>query len=338
MDRMTRRFAETRTISITQVDMTNHLVQGRDQYGTLLQVSWHLSDAITSVPAIGETWTVERQGNLWFLDQRGDDGTESTSLKDLGPGDRRIDTSGNIYLNGDEISLNGNEIFLNGSNLFVNGNQYIPGATPGLLGAKPLASAVPSGSMYYATDQDVMYLNTGAAWTRLGLPAGATLMWFSSAIPTGWVKYDGTLLPASTGIYADLAGHLGGTTTPNTKGRMPVGQGSHPDVSTIGSNDGLTESSRRPKHKHTVVQPTISTPSISVTQGSVTIGYQSFSGGSDIALRADTGTGGNATYGTAGVSATSSTPSASGGTVGPQTGAEPTDGAAWITTVFIAKL
>lgn len=343
---------ETRVVTITQVDMTNFYVTGRDQYGTLLQVSWHLSDVITSIPALGEVWTVERQGNLWFLDKRGDDGSEATTLQELEPGDRRIDAKGNIYLNG--------------ASLIFNGSQFVPGAIPGALAAQPPASSLPSGSLYYATDQDVLYLDTGSAWQRLGMPAGATVMWFSASAPTGWVKYDGTSLPSSTGIYANLATHLGGTTTPNTNGRMPVGQGSHADVSTVGANDGLPEGQRRPKHKHSVVQPSFSAGSTNTTGSHAHGGSTSTNGSHNHATNypafsafASGGgvgavwTGGDAanrvsdTQGdhshsistdSQGSHAHTVTGTVSGGTVGPQTGNEPTDGAAWITTVFIAKL
>lgn len=95
----------------------------------------------------------------------------------------------------------------------------------GTLAARPAASAVTPGSFYYASDQDVLYRSNGSAWARVATPpAGATMAWFAAAAPTGWVKYDGTNLPSSTGIYADLATHLGGVATPNTKGRVIVGQ------------------------------------------------------------------------------------------------------------------
>lgn len=110
MDRATRIYTEKRTVSIVDVDMTNYLVHGRDQFGTLLQISFHLSDTMTSIPAMGETWTVERQGSLWFLDMRGDDGSEATSLTDLGPGDRRIDTSGTVWINGNAVNVNGSPV------------------------------------------------------------------------------------------------------------------------------------------------------------------------------------------------------------------------------------
>jgi hypothetical protein len=125
--------------------------------------------------------------------------------------------------------------------------------TQGTLASRPAASAA-SGSMYYATDQDVSYLSNGTVWTRVNsIPAGATMMWYSTTIPTGWIDYNGGTLPGSTGIYADLYAHLGSTTTlPDFRGRMPVGMGTHTDVNNIGLNEGNSVGFRRPKHKHTV--------------------------------------------------------------------------------------
>lgn len=286
--------------------MTNHLVIGRDQYGTLLQVSFHLNDAITAIPAMGEVWTVGRNGNLWFLEMRGDNGSETTSLAALGPGDRRIDTSGNLY-------LNSNQLFING--------QPFQTTTAGTLITRPLVADVPAGTFYYATDQDVLYLNTGT-WQRMGFPAGTTALWFSATPPTGWIKYDGTALPSSSGIYAHLATHLGGTATPNTKGRMPVGLGTHADVATIGASDGLPDSSRRPIHKHTVVRSAdvvLSHPGYELVDIGTSTGFGG--GGGDGVPTADQAIAQQPNF-----------------TVGPQTGNEPIDGPAWITFLFIAKL
>lgn len=121
------------------------------------------------------------------------------------------------------------------------------GAAFGLLASRPAASGA-SGSFYYATDQDVLYLSNGTAWLRQGLPAGATTQVYSNTVPTGWWAYNGTALPSSSGIYADLATHLGGTACPDTAGRMLVARGSHGDVDTIGDNDGVAAANRSPKH------------------------------------------------------------------------------------------
>lgn len=130
---------------------------------------------------------------------------------------------------------------------------------------------------------------------------------------TGWLECNGAAVSRTT--YTTLFTYLNslspalpfgngnGSTTfnvPDFQGRMPVAVAStgHTDVSTIGNNCGTALASRRPKHKHTVVQAQYA--------------YQNFVGGSAIALRNDTGAAGN-------------TGPASNATVGPQTGSEPTD-------------
>jgi len=124
----------------------------------------------------------------------------------------------------------------------------------GTLSARPAANSLTAGSTFFATDQIVDYVSDGAAWFRKGNPAGATIDWFKpdAALPTGWVLYDGTNLPAATGIYADLYAHLGNTLTkPDTRGRFTVALGTNGDVSAIGVNDGLGVGSRSPKHNMT---------------------------------------------------------------------------------------
>jgi hypothetical protein len=190
----------------------------------------------------------------------------------------------------------------------VTAAKLAPGAVSapsasGLYAARPAASS--GTSFYYATDKDVLYISNGTTWFRTGPPQGATVLWFKpdAAAPTGWIKYDGSNLPASTGIYDDLYAHLGNTvTTPDTRGRVPVGVGTHAEVASVGLTDGLAVASRRIKHNHTV------------------------SGGSSGFVG-----GGGFGSGSSGFTVTSIL-------VGPQTGFEPTDGSAYITTVLIAKL
>lgn len=210
-----------------------------------------------------------------------------------------------------------------------------PAAISGVLSARPAANTR-TGGFYYATDQDTLWFSTGASWTRIGVPAGTTVLWFqpSSTVPTGWVAYDGTSLPASTGIYADLTSHLGTTTKPDTRGRVTVGKGSHSDVNAIGLTEGVAVNARRVRHKHTFVNPSVSIndPGHKHTQSGATYGLTPVGG-------FGSGSSGNSTvpidmnFATTGITASSS-----GGTVGPQTGFEPTDGPAYIVALYIAKL
>lgn len=168
----------------------------------------------------------------------------------------------------------------------------------GTLAARPAASTLAHG-FYYATDQAVLYYSDGTSWFRQGLPAGSTTYMFgaAAATPTGWVRYDGSTLPGSTDIYADLYAHLGNTLTlPDTRGRVPIDLGTHVDVATIQNNDGVAVANRRPKHRHSPHQHQYQgTGGSGGSRNGLTVSVQNFSspntyGPNDI-LGADGGSG-----------------------------------------------
>lgn len=92
-----------------------------------------------------------------------------------------------------------------------------------VLGDRPAGNSVLGGSNFFATDQVVDYVSDGTNWHRKSDPAGSFMLWEGAAAPAGYVLYDGTNLPQSTGIYADIHTHLGGLAKPNWKSRVPVG-------------------------------------------------------------------------------------------------------------------
>jgi len=114
-----------------------------------------------------------------------------------------------------------------------------------------------------------IHLNTG--WIALAgavvtTPTGALHMYGGATAPTGWLLCDGSAVSRAT--YADLFGAVGttfgagdGSTTfnvPDMRGRVPVGyaaSGGHPDVSTLGNNDGQAAANRRPKHRTSLSDP-----------------------------------------------------------------------------------
>lgn len=214
--------------------------------------------------------------------------------------------------------------------------------TSGTLASRPSAASA-SGKFYLATDQNVLYFSDGSSWFRVGDPAGATQMWYSASAPTGYVAYDGGTLGGSTGIYADLYAHLGGTTTlPDTRGRMPVGKGTHADVDTIGDNDGAAVGSRRPAHKHTTAAGnagTLATGNDTPDHAHTRTTYATGTSGTSTASGDGSTVNGTAT--TSGATARHTHPitgSPGAPTVGPQTGSEPVDSPAFITFLLIAKL
>jgi hypothetical protein len=216
--------------------------------------------------------------------------------------------------------------------------------TSGLLAARPSAAAG-TGGFYYATDQDVLSFSNGSAWQRLGLPAGATTMWYSTTAPMGWVKYDGSALGGSTGIYADLYAHLGTTTTPDTRGRTLVSLGTNADVSALGASDGLAVGSRTPVHNSanslTLPNHTHALTDPGHTHGVNVVGTAGLNGATpQTIVSTNLGTNSTETSNSATTGITIGNPTtnpAIAGTIGPG-GTRPTDTPAYITFILIAKL
>lgn len=59
------------------------------------------------------------------------------------------------------------------------------------------------GRRFWATDAESEWLDTGTAWRRLSVPAGATLALAGSVAPAGYVLLGGQEI-SRTGVYADL--------------------------------------------------------------------------------------------------------------------------------------
>lgn len=216
---------------------------------------------------------------------------------------------------------------------------------------------------------------SGGGGTLALLPAGSIFPYAGTVAPGGALLCRGQEVSRDEysrlfGVISTIYGDGNGSSTfnvPDLQGRIPVGRGTHPDVDTLNDNEGMALGARRPRHKHTVVQPTISVPVIShgltlpnhkhaltdpghkhASPGSANIATFN-SGNSEIpsgdgpinrSLDTDTKTTGITVENPSTLPAipgaiTSSAPTASGGTVGPQTGNEPTDGAAFLTVNFI---
>lgn len=106
----------------------------------------------------------------------------------------------------------------------------------------------------------------GTAWSDIptigGTPTGAVFEYTGATAPFGYLFCDGSSLLRSD--YPALFTALGGASSewglpdgthfnvPDFRGRMPVGVGTHADVSTLAANDGVAVASRRPKHQHSI--------------------------------------------------------------------------------------
>lgn len=94
-----RRETENRPVVITEVDLANYRVVGRDIYKQNIQASLHFIDPIFVVPQVGETWIFKRKGVDWYLDKKQDHEQQMKKFVDLAPGDVRIEAT-NLWING----------------------------------------------------------------------------------------------------------------------------------------------------------------------------------------------------------------------------------------------
>lgn len=224
-------------------------------------------------------------------------------------------------------------------------------STRGILSVIPAATAVVPGSFYYATDQDTFWQSNGTSWVRVSSQAGDLFLTLNAVASIGRILLQGQTV-SRAGLNADLFAKWGttfgagdGSTTfglPDMRGRIPVALGTHGDVNAVGKNEGVAVGSRRPAHKHT--------HSLSINGGSH--GHS---------LGDDRGASAGITLGNGGASSGTSTIDDSqcnfsfgmlralaamhthptgefAGGIGPQTGAEPTDNAAFFVVNVEAKL
>jgi microcystin-dependent protein len=177
-----------------------------------------------------------------------------------------------------------------------------------------------------------------------GDPAGVGKMWFSDTPPAGYAILNGQTLVGAQTAYPVLWANVdpawksgSDIITPDLRGRMPVGKGTHADVSALGNSDGLAVGSRRPQHKHQAAVGSLATGVDSpdhthaTSEGNSINFVDTFTGvGTDHGAAA----GGN----TGGASARHTHAITGAPTVGPQTGSEPTDSPGWIAVNWIIKL
>lgn len=199
--------------------------------------------------------------------------------------------------------------------------NWQPAGAVNIFGAKaaiPSAATSGAGTTYFATDQIAQWISDGSSWLRMGQRAGDLITTLNSVADPGRILCQGQAWPGTTDIYADLWAKWGGqfpTVLPDLRGRVPVALGTHADVSAIGGHEGLAVASRRPRHKHVVNDP----GHVHTVPVNNPAGPFQWSGAANTAL-SNTGS------------------SVTGITVGPQTGAEPTDSAAYYVVNIEAKL
>lgn len=190
----------------------------------------------------------------------------------------------------------------------------------------------PTGLVIYNSTTGQLEVNVGSDatpnWQAAGAASSGDIKMSALAVaPSGWLPCDGAAISRST--YAALFTAIGtaygagdGSTTfnvPDLRGRFPVGLGTHADVNALGKNEGVAVGSRRPKHKHSVNDPGHTHTLQGGNNTNAPASPPNVQGTS-----AATGTAGGVNAATTGVS------------VGPQTGSEPTDSAAFeVVNIFI---
>lgn len=179
----------------------------------------------------------------------------------------------------------------------------------------------PTGMVIFNSTTGQLEVNVGSDatpnWQASGTAVSGDIKMSALAVaPAGWLPCDGAAISRTTyaALFTAISTAYGtgdGSTTfnvPDMRGRVPVMLGTHSDVNALGKNEGVAIGVRRPKHKHTVA---------------TSYALQDFLAGSSESLRRDTGISG-----TGGGAITV--------TVGPQTGNEPVDSAAYeVVNMFI---
>ena len=118
-------------------------------------------------------------------------------------------------------------------------------------GALPTGITVASANLVNGT---VALEDLATAVANALVPVGTIAMYGGASAPTGWLLCDGSSF--SSGTYPNLNTVLSGTTTPDLRGRVPVGVGTGTGLTarTLGATGGaethVLATSEMPSHRH----------------------------------------------------------------------------------------
>jgi hypothetical protein len=101
------RATEYRHVIIREVNTTTQVIIGETSQGDKLELSFSFHPPVTAIPIPGEIWTIRRDSADWRLDEKIDNKTLLYPISALLPGDRRLETSGDIYIQGKTVTING---------------------------------------------------------------------------------------------------------------------------------------------------------------------------------------------------------------------------------------
>jgi hypothetical protein len=101
---------DMRRVAIREVNMEANYVTAEDAFGASFQISVDFHAPVVAIPVPGEMWLISKRGHDYYLERKLESGEEELSIESLQPGDRRILTTGTIYLEGTDVRINGQTI------------------------------------------------------------------------------------------------------------------------------------------------------------------------------------------------------------------------------------
>lgn len=107
-DRQIARRLDERRITITEVNMSQSYILGKDAWDNPVRISFSFHDATVTIPQINELWYAKRRDNQWALDRKAETGSEQNPIDTLAPGDKRLEASHDLYLSAK------NKVYING--------------------------------------------------------------------------------------------------------------------------------------------------------------------------------------------------------------------------------
>lgn len=149
-------------IKITISDPHNGYIEGRDAYNQPVRLAYSVYySPYIQIPKIDEEWIVKKIDNNWTLYARFENNNEITPIKDLNPGDVRIESKNILYVNADqEIVMDFNKA---ASSLAELNENTLPGSA--LYGSGTL-NQFSAGTLIY-TNKIISPLYTGLSTANL---------------------------------------------------------------------------------------------------------------------------------------------------------------------------
>lgn len=141
-----------RRIKIDEVNVAQKFIQGRDSMNRSYRATFDAHYPVLSIPEQGEMWVIVQYQNEWRLSRKFD--TTEQPATSLSPGDRRLEATNNLVLNGDQVLIN-----------------KIPFGATFTTESLPDPDTVPAGTIVFvsdAIDGEQFQGSNGTTWKTLG--------------------------------------------------------------------------------------------------------------------------------------------------------------------------